>query len=78
MQIRDFCDLISPEKLNQFYVPKFYDLCLDDVAKVREATAGLATVGILKNFITSNNSFFLDNFINEMRFFKNSKTYTHR
>jgi hypothetical protein len=34
-QIKDFAGLISAEKLHQFYVPKFFDLCLDDVASVR-------------------------------------------
>lgn len=31
-QIKEFSYLISAEKLNQFYVPKYFDLCLDDVA----------------------------------------------
>ena len=59
-------------------MPKFYDLCLDDVAVVRETTATTATASIVRNFVSSNNLYFLDNFINEMNFFKNSKTFTHR
>lgn len=72
------CNLISADKLNQFYVPKFYDLCLDDVATVRETTATKATATIVNNFLSSQNLYFLDNFINEMTFFQTSKTYTHR
>lgn len=37
-----------------------------------------ATASIVKNFISSNNVFFFDSLINEMKFFKNSKTFTHR
>ena len=78
IQISELCALISADKLNQFYVPKFYDLCLDDVATVRETTATMATASIVKNFLSSNNLFFLDNFINEMTFFQSSRTFTHR
>lgn len=59
-------------------MPKFYDLCLDDVATVRETTATMATASIIRNFLSSNNLFFLDNFINEMTFFQSSRTFTHR
>ena len=51
--IQKLSSLISTEKLNNFYVPKFFDLCLDDVFEVRETTAKKATAAILKNIAAS-------------------------
>ena len=39
LQIIDFAKLISAFKLDQFYAPKFFELCLDEVAEVREVAA---------------------------------------
>ena len=77
-QIKDFADLISAEKLHQFYVPKFFDFCLDDVAQVREEASTIATASIIKNLLKSGNQEYIDSFIDQMRLLKNSQTYTHR
>jgi len=48
-QISQLAHLISTNKFNTFFVPKFFDLCLDDVFEVRESVAKQATAPILKN-----------------------------
>jgi hypothetical protein len=47
LQLSEFATLISAEKLNKFYLPKFFDLCLDNVAQVREVVSTKATAPIL-------------------------------
>ena len=78
VQIKDFADLISASKLNQFYVPKFFDLCLDDVAQVREEASSIATASMISNLLKSNNLEYIDSFIDQMRMLKESPTFTHR
>ena len=74
-QIKEFSSLISQERFNQFYIPKFFELCLDDVAQVREKVAIHATASILKSFL---NSSYLQEFISQMKEFKMSNRYNYR
>jgi hypothetical protein len=74
-QIKEFSSLISQEKFNQFYVPKFFELCLDEVAQVREKVAIHSTASILHAFLNSN---YLQEFINQMKEFKESNRYNFR
>ena len=73
--MRDLCELVSSDKVAKFYLPKYYDLCLDDVAEVRQTTAKLATVPLLKNLVDSEH---LAGFIKELKFFRGSNTFLHR
>ena len=73
--MKDLCELISPDKVAKFYLPKYYDLCMDEVAEVRWTTAKLATVPLLWNLI---DSVHIDGIIQELRFFKGSNTFVHR
>jgi hypothetical protein len=64
--------------LDQFYVPKFFDLCLDDVFQVREEASTQATASIIKNLQKSGDSKYIESFIDQMRLLKESSTYVHR
>ena len=74
-QIKEFSSLISQEKFNQFYVPKFFELCLDEVAQVREKVAIHSTASILHAFLGTS---YLQEFINQMKEFKDSNRYNFR
>lgn len=78
MQIREFSALISSQKLDQHYAPKFFELCLDEVAQVREAASIEATAGILHNFVSSSNPEHLRSFLEQMELFKESNKYNYR
>ena len=58
-QIRDFSGLISSEKLDQYYCPKFFELCLDEVYEVRESVSRTATAAILHNLCQEHSEQFL-------------------
>jgi hypothetical protein len=77
-QIKEFAALISPEKLDQFYAPKFFELCLDEVAQVREAASLEATAAILHNFAGCDSEQYLAGFIEQMQLFKESNRYNYR
>ena len=76
--IRELASLISTEKLNHFYIPKFFDLCLDDVFEVRETAAKKVTAAVLKNVTKSGRQDVLNNVLDQMKFFKDSEVYSHR
>ena len=78
IQIKEFAQLISSEKLDEFYAPKFFELCLDEVAQVREKASLNATASILRNFALSENSQYLQGFIEQMQLFKESNRYNYR
>ena len=56
-------------------MPKFFELCLDDVASVREKVALHSTASILHSFLGSD---YLKEFINQMKEFKESNRYNFR
>lgn len=78
LHIKEFATLISSEKLDQYYTPKFFELCLDEVAQVREAAGIEATAAILHNFINSQNPMYFTGFIEQMQLFKESNRYNYR
>ena len=78
LQIIDFSKLISSAKLDQYYAPKFFELCLDEVAEVREATATRTTASILHNFFNCADKTYLTQFVDQMRQFKESNRYNFR
>lgn len=61
-----------------FYLPKFFDLCLDEVQTVRDSTALIATAPILKNFVKSGSQNYSEALVKEMKFFRGSKSFKHR
>jgi len=59
-------------------VPKYFDLCLDEVASVRGEASVSATAGILKNLVQSNKSDIIANFMEQLKYFKDSPSCQHR
>lgn len=57
-------------------MPKFFDLCCDDVAQVREQVSTQTTAAIIKNLLKSDK--YLSTFIDRMKEMKNSLYYCHR
>lgn len=53
-------------------------MCLDDVAEVREVVSTKATAGILKNLIRSKKQDLINNFMDQLKYFKDSPSFTHR
>ena len=78
LQIIDFSKLISSAKLDQYYAPKFFELCLDEVAEVRETTATQTTASILHNFYDCPDKTYLTQFVDQMKQFKESNRYNFR
>jgi len=76
MHTKELASLISPQKFNHFYVPKFLDLCLDDVHEVRETTAKESTAAVLKNIAADAD--LLNSLLDQLKYFKDSSVYSHR